>query len=571
MSRSGCPRRNSTSWLSWPVITTRCSTGAGSSRRSGATTSTRAPMCSGCTSATCGRSSPSRGRPVPIETIRSVGYRLSRACLTALIARLRRTGFARRLAVAIGAIVVAAAAATFATLYQGTGSRVRDQIERDLSTEADSLDARAYRPRARSRHPHDRSPGTPIDRLRARLRAVLAPDSWSTFRGPGVATNEPELLGLRRGEHIRGVAGRSPREADEAERSATLHSASRPCTSRTQATSCSSSGAFLRRPSRRDDHGRTAAGAGRPTPRTGLARTFLIAGSLTVAVALLARVSQLRRASSAPLRRMATARQRRGRGRPLRPDARGWGAERSSSSPSRSIACSTGWMDAFARQREFVSDASHELRTPLTAIQGQIEVLGRSRFTVSEEEIDATVAEVNREIARLDRLVDDLTLLASSDESIAYRTDLGRPLSRSSPTPLASLARAAGHRSRLGTVPSGRRLMADGDRLAQVLRNLVQNALQHGGPGGVVRVSATARGDRIRMAVDDDGPGIPPAERERVFDRFHRTDLSRTRRVGWQRTRPGDRTGDRPSARGTNLGRNLTARWRTDRVRAPRV
>jgi signal transduction histidine kinase len=74
--------------------------------------------------------------------------------------------------------------------------------------------------------------------------------------------------------------------------------------------------------------------------------------------------------------------------------------------------------------------------------------------------------------------------------------------------------------------------MADGDRIAQVLRNLVQNALQHGGPGGVVRVSATARGDRVRVAVDDDGPGIPPAERERVFDRFHRTDLSRTRRSG---------------------------------------
>ena len=74
--------------------------------------------------------------------------------------------------------------------------------------------------------------------------------------------------------------------------------------------------------------------------------------------------------------------------------------------------------------------------------------------------------------------------------------------------------------------------MGDSDRLAQVLRNLVQNALEHTGPGGLVRVSASGRGDRVRIAVDDDGPGIPAGERELIFDRFHRTDFSRNRRGG---------------------------------------
>ena len=63
---------------------------------------------------------------------------------------------------------------------------------------------------------------------------------------------------------------------------------------------------------------------------------------------------------------------------------------------------------------------------------------------------------------------------------------------------------------------------ADPDRLAQAVRNLVRNAAEHTAAGGHVRVSATAGARTVTLAVDDDGPGIPPAERDRVFDRFHR-------------------------------------------------
>ena len=80
-------------------------------------------------------------------------------------------------------------------------------------------------------------------------------------------------------------------------------------------------------------------------------------------------------------------------------------------------------------------------------------------------------------------------------------------------------------------MPRGR-LLADGDRLAQVLRNLIQNAIEHTRADGLVRVTASARAGRVRVAVDDDGPGIPPGERARIFDRFHRTDFSRSRRGG---------------------------------------
>ena len=76
--------------------------------------------------------------------------------------------------------------------------------------------------------------------------------------------------------------------------------------------------------------------------------------------------------------------------------------------------------------------------------------------------------------------------------------------------------------------------MADPDRLIQALRNLARNAIEHTAePGGLVRLEVELVGDgSVRFAVIDDGPGIPPAERDRVFERFHRTDASRTRSAG---------------------------------------
>ena len=187
--------------------------------------------------------------------------------------------------------------------------------------------------------------------------------------------------------------------------------------------------------------------------------------------------------------------------------------------------------DAFAAQREFVADASHELRTPLTVIRGQLEVLAAAD-EVSQEEVRRVERLVRSEVSRIGRLVDDLLLLAQSErmdflliEAIDIRefvTELWD-----------GIAATADRRFECGEIPSGL-LRADPDRLAQALRNLARNAIEHTAPGdGLVRLSVEVAGPkRIRFAVEDDGPGIPAEERERVFERFHRTDIARSRAAG---------------------------------------
>ncbi len=444
--------------------------------------------------------------------------------LDSLIARLRGTGLRTRLAVTIAAIVLVAAGATFATVYRGTGSRVRDQIERDLSTEASSL---AGRLAGRGR------PGPRITLLRARRSIASEPAFGPSSRlvvvdvpPAGIATNEPELLGL-------GGPNRSEESISDRHREAGEARAIRAAPLGFSTVHLEDAGdvALLKRA--------LPAGRGRPAAITvgqplapvdraqeSLAKTFLIAGSLTVAAALLAAFVAAAWIAS-PLRRMARAAGAVDAGDLTARVPEGGARE------VQQLAESFNRMldrleDAFVRQRAFVSDASHELRTPLTAIRGQIEILGRTKAP-NDSEVEATGVAVNREIARMDRLVDDLTRLAQSDEGMGYHEswiDLEPFVAET-----VEGARGAGAHLEVGSVPRGR-LMGDGDRLAQVLRNLVQNAIEHTGPGGLVRVSASWRGDRVRIAVDDDGPGIPASERELVFDRFHRTDSSRTRRVG---------------------------------------
>jgi signal transduction histidine kinase len=190
--------------------------------------------------------------------------------------------------------------------------------------------------------------------------------------------------------------------------------------------------------------------------------------------------------------------------------------------------------EAFAGQRAFVADASHELRTPLTVIRGQLELLS-TQENPSGEEVRRVERLVQAEIARISRLVDDLLLLAKTEQGEFLRIE---------PIDLAGFVDDLWHattllatrRFQLDPVPAGT-LLADPDRLAQALRNLLANAIEHTGRAGhgsglvLLRV-ARAANDHVRFTVEDDGPGISADQRERIFDRFHRTDAARDRASG---------------------------------------
>jgi signal transduction histidine kinase len=186
--------------------------------------------------------------------------------------------------------------------------------------------------------------------------------------------------------------------------------------------------------------------------------------------------------------------------------------------------------EAFARQQAFVSDASHELRTPLTAIRGQLEVLARHQRPEATE-IRRVQGLVQAEVDRMTRLTEDLLLLAHTDESRFIRREpieleafLRDIYDSARPTIDRELALRA-------EVPGI--LNADRDRLAQALRNLLRNAVEHTAAGGRIELGAREAGEgRVQLWVDDDGPGIAAADRDRVFDRFHRADPARARSAG---------------------------------------
>jgi two-component system OmpR family sensor kinase len=255
-------------------------------------------------------------------------------------------------------------------------------------------------------------------------------------------------------------------------------------------------------------------------------KTFFLAGGLALAAALLGGYLVAAR-TAAPLRRMA-ATAAAVDGGDLSPRI---GPERAAPVEARTLAEAFDHMldridRSFSRQRQFVSDASHELRTPLTAIRGQLEVLTHDE-SPGTDEVRRVERVVMMELARIERLVDDLLTLARLDEEAPL--ELGE-------IGIAPYLLGFGEDRSLGAVTVGELpagvLRADPEQLTQVIRNLLANARRHAGSDGRVEISALSHGSRLTILVDDDGPGIPEAERERVFDRFHRSQASRDRGSG---------------------------------------
>jgi signal transduction histidine kinase len=176
------------------------------------------------------------------------------------------------------------------------------------------------------------------------------------------------------------------------------------------------------------------------------------------------------------------------------------------------------------RQRRFVSDSSHELRSPLASLRQSAEVARAHPEALPGTELADLVFD---ESVRMQRLVDQMLLLTRVDE--------GRLDDRRREVDIDDLARTEAARLRNGLVVDTSqvqdgRVVGDELALGQVVRNLLDNAVRHARER--VAVAVRREGSRVLLTVDDDGAGIPPEERERVFDRFVRLDEARARDDG---------------------------------------
>jgi two-component system, OmpR family, sensor kinase len=185
---------------------------------------------------------------------------------------------------------------------------------------------------------------------------------------------------------------------------------------------------------------------------------------------------------------------------------------------------------AVARERRLVSDASHELRTPLTTLRAEVDLalLGDRE----PEELRAALRSAAEEARRMSRLADDLLVLARADQG---RLPLNPKQLRISELLDAAAARARAaadvQSRRIEVVPAdGATVLADPDRTAQALGNLLTNALVYG--AGTIGLEAREQGERIELHVTDEGPGFPEDLLPRAFERFGRGEQARSSTQG---------------------------------------
>jgi two-component system sensor histidine kinase BaeS len=181
-------------------------------------------------------------------------------------------------------------------------------------------------------------------------------------------------------------------------------------------------------------------------------------------------------------------------------------------------------------RRDFIANAAHELRTPLTNLQGYLEALRDGVITADR----ATYESLHEEADRLVRLSRSLDALAEGDADTSpprlVEIDLAGAI-RSAIDLAAPSAERAGLRVE-ADVPAALPARADPDRLAQVLANLLTNAVHYTPTGGVISVRAERRPGDVLVSVANTGDGIPAEDLDRVFERFYRVEKSRDRARG---------------------------------------
>jgi two-component system OmpR family sensor kinase len=182
-------------------------------------------------------------------------------------------------------------------------------------------------------------------------------------------------------------------------------------------------------------------------------------------------------------------------------------------------------------QHRLVADASHELRTPLAAMRAELDVSLRADDLPGTAR--AVLESAREEVDRMTRTVDDLLVLASLDEGrlelLVESLDL-RDVAERAVAALRPLARTRD--VALAVEGPGAAATGDGDRIGHALRNLIENAIKFSPAGAAVEITTWARPAEVGVTVCDEGTGVPPELRERVFDRFFRADPARARTSG---------------------------------------
>jgi signal transduction histidine kinase len=433
--------------------------------------------------------------------------------------RLLPRGLRAQLTLAIALITALAVGLSFVAVYRGTGARLRDRIDAELTTQAAEWDG--------LRASADLSTPAGVTRLAQRFLAAqryhpAARVFIIDVAGGAPVTTEPDVLDELEHEHHEGDGepvtgtGRGVISAPVGLSTADVADAGRL--------------RVLTQPI--DNHGERVGTLQVADPlrsvqdaQDSLLRTFALVGSLALLLAVAAGL-WIATVIARPLRRMADV--------AAAVDAGDLSLRAGDLAAGGEVGVLAGAFDrmlarlerAFARQRDFVSDASHELRTPLAVLRAQVELLDREFDEPHHHQAAVTLL---RRLDEMDRLVSDMLTLAGAEagrlvepraiDLEEYFEDLRRDL------PLF------GERDFRVTAVDGV-LFADPDRLTQVLRNLVRNAVVHTTPEGRITVAAHPDGDSLEIVVTDDGPGIAPEHLEHIFERFYRPELSRSRDSG---------------------------------------
>jgi two-component system phosphate regulon sensor histidine kinase PhoR len=186
-------------------------------------------------------------------------------------------------------------------------------------------------------------------------------------------------------------------------------------------------------------------------------------------------------------------------------------------------------------RRDFVANVSHELRTPLTAIRGYLEALTDEPAGAEGGNRERFLQVIARHATRMERLVSDLLRLASLDARQETLEPAEVPLAgllRGAVEDLRPLVDARHQRAIVRVEPASAAIITDAAKLQAALRNLVENAVNYSPEGRTITLEGTTDERGAVLRISDEGPGIPEADLERIFERFYRVDKARSRESG---------------------------------------